>query len=703
MILAFVFATHALLQAAQVGTAPAARDPRDSSREALRRDNLSMAGLPGLINVPTASSTPSGMVDFAFTTAKTQSALPNVKVQRNAFIAFGFLPRISISLRGTVRQDTLGNEGTRDLSDNVQVLLFTEGRRTPAFAIGAQDAFSAGATYFKARYAVASKSFADRYRLTVGYGLGPTLLKGIFGGAEIFVTRWAAALGEFDGRKYNAGLRLLPLPALADWAGVQPRVDVAWQQGAGVAVALGLRTSLSGHRDGNREESRDVASRLPATSAVRPSPVTRSERSTIDAGHARESDGGTRAVTAELVAQGFENVRSAVVSDAGSPTLAVEYENRRFNRDELDALGIVMAVAARYAPDSVTRMRVTIRRVDVPVIVVASGIALYRAFIDDPRASQSFADQLDIISPAAGRTAANMLANGGAADPSRFKLDLFGRPRIETAVLTELGIFESRESLMADAWMQLAPGVVLNARRTVATTESPNFPSFVSDPNSDRLLLHVARPLPWAAHLGLAGALTQLSIGRFGHTEVGVADEVDVPLLDGRVSLGATLGVLGTNVRNLDRAVALAVARVRYAPWDVTASLTAGRFRNGDAGAMGELSRFFGNTALTLYLKSTELASVAGMRVELPLAPARELAPARIRPRFPDVHKQGLQATVFTHVAAELHEDVGLLLETDHDIARAYRSRDRLQAVTIRMHVESIREAALRWLTNGHP
>jgi hypothetical protein len=48
----------------------------------------------------------------------------------------------------------------------------------------------------------------------------------------------------------------------------------------------------------------------------------------------------------------------------------VEYENRRYNRNELDALGLVMGLAALYTPPSVTHMRVIVNKVNVPVLEV---------------------------------------------------------------------------------------------------------------------------------------------------------------------------------------------------------------------------------------------------------------------------------------------------------------------------------------------
>jgi hypothetical protein len=79
------------------------------------------------------------------------------------------------------------------------------------------------------------------------------------------------------------------------------------------------------------------------------------------------------------------------------------------------------------------------------------------------------------------------------------------------------------------------------------------------------------------------------------------------------------------------------------------------------------------------------------------LAPAREAAPSRFRVRFPDLYVQQKQTGVHAPVN-EVRRDVGLGLDTDHELARAYRTRDRLYPATIAAHVETLRASVRRWL-----
>jgi len=246
--------------------------------------------------------------------------------------------------------------------------------------------------------------------------------------------------------------------------------------------------------------------------------------------------------------------------------------------------------------------------------------------------------------------------------------------------------------VLPDVYVQLGRGFVLNARAAVRLGTTHGWVAAIDDPPSHRLLLHKAMrvgrvPRSW-------NALTQFSMGWFAHDAIGISNEIDVSLGDGRISLGSTFAAFGPELGKIDSGVALGNVRVRYPALDLTASLEAGVFLRGDAGAAGELSRFFGDTEVGFYVRSTTFGSVAGMRLSVPLTPARDMRPTRVRPRLPDVYTHTQQITILEYPSVQ-KRFVGRLLETDHELKRVYRSRDRLQASNLREHVEVLREAAL--------
>jgi hypothetical protein len=238
---------------------------------------------------------------------------------------------------------------------------------------------------------------------------------------------------------------------------------------------------------------------------------------------------------------------------------------------------------------------------------------------------------------------------------------------------------------------------VVNVRAAIPVTQTPEFPGELGDPDVDRVLLHQAVRLPLGTWSRWATGLTQLSLGRFSLEEVGIADETALTLLQGVLFVKGTLARVGSSYSDLDRWVALANGRVRYPPWDLTLSVTAGRFLDGDRGVSADLSRFFGNTEIGVFFRHTGNGSQAGLRFAVPLTLNKELPPWRVRPRLPDVFAYEQSTTVFTDVNT-IRGDIGRTLRTGYEIERIYWNRDRLYPVYIRHHVDTLKQAVRRWI-----
>jgi hypothetical protein len=311
-----------------------------------------------------------------------------------------------------------------------------------------------------------------------------------------------------------------------------------------------------------------------------------------------------------------------------------------------------------------------------------------RGFVAGTIASEAFARALDFT----GRGADIATPGGEAANPSRWRLDLAVKPRIETQMMTEVAVVEERVSALPEATLQVARGVTVSARRAVELYTSDQFFTHISDPNADRLLVNVARPLPGG--LGERG-FSQMSVGRFGHNEVGLSDEVDLTFAGGRGSIGGTVAVFGKTVERMDRSVALGTLRLRDAPSGVTVALTAGRYFHGDVGGGVEVQRLFGPVEIAFNVTSTDAQSVGRLRVSVPLGSRRDLAPGSVRLRWPGYHDQDIQSTIFASYPV-LRTDVGIPLETGAELARVLRQRDRLLAPMVLAHLDDIRAAANR-------
>ena len=529
-----------------------------------------------------------------------------------------------------------------------------------------------------------SKSLFGRVRGTVGFGTGPDVLEGPFAGVELALNRFVTLLGEYDTDAFNAGVRLFPLPEKLETYGLpRPTVDVVWQDGRHVSWGISFRSVLGEGKFQAQREARAGKrySRPSAAFFADTSLQTVSER-----------------LQAELLERGLENVRITIARLESCLTVVVEYENRRYNRDELDALGLVLGLAALRTPPLVTHMRVIVNEVNIPVLDVSTSVEAFLAFVNEQMSAQGFAQQLHMrqevhwplstITPEAKTDMRNR---------SWLKLDLFLRPGIETQILTEVGVADLRFTLFPDAFIQLTPGTVVNVRAAIPVTQTPGFPGELGDPDVDRVLLHQAVRLPFGTWSRWATGLTQLSIGRFSQEEVGIANETALTLLQGVLFVKGTLALVGSSYADLDRSVALANGRVRYPPWDLTLSVTAGRFLDGDRGVAADLSRFFGNTEIGVFFRHTDNGSQAGLRFAVPLTLAKELPPWRVRPRLPDLFTYEQSTTVLTDVNI-IRGDIGRPLRTGHDIERIYWNRDRLYPVYIRQHVDTLKQAVRRWI-----
>jgi hypothetical protein len=653
------------------------------------RNSLSVWGLPGIIHVPTATMVPAGSLDIGYNMARDFDVFPGVDRQRNFTFAFGFLPRVTLGGRGTVPTDKdlrdpslpLGNDLARDISANLQLLLLEDKSWWPAVAVGFQDV-SGGSSFFRSRYVVLSKSLFGRVRGTVGFGAGPDVLDGPFAGVELALNRFVTLLGEYDANAFNAGVRLFPLPEKWESYGIpRPTVDVLWQEGGHISWGISVRSILG--------EAKFQAQRQARADKryQRPSAARFAEMSLQDV---------CERLQAALLERGLENVRVSIVRLESGYTVVVEYENRRYNRDELDALGLVLGLVALHTPPRVTQMSVIVKEVNVPVLQLSTGVEVYLEFVNEQVSAQAFAQQLH-ITPQVRWPSVTPEAATAVRNRSWLKVDAFLRPRIETTLLADTGVADLRFSLLPDVYMQLTPGTVVNVRAAIPVTKTPGFPGTLDDPAIDRVLLHQAVRLPFGPWSQWVAGLTQVSIGRFSQEEVGIADETALTLLEGVLFAKGTLARVGPSFTNLDRWVALANGRVRYPPWDLTLSVTAGRFLDGDQGVAADLSRFFGNTEIGVFLRHSDNGSLAGLRFSVPLTLPKELPPWRFRPRLPDVFSYEQRTTVFTDLNI-IRSDIGRALTTDHAIEQVYWNRDRLYPVYIRQHVDTLKQAMRRWI-----
>src|SRR5262245_10131421 len=98
----------------------------------------------------------------------------------------------------------------------------------------------------------------------------------------------------------------------------------------------------------------------------------------------------------------------------------------------------------------------------------------------------------------------------------------------------------------------------------------------------------------------------------FSLEEVGIVDETALTLLEGVLFVKGTLAHVGPSYADLDRSVALANGRVRYPPWALTLSITAGRFLAQDRGVAVDLASFLGIPKSAYFFGTRRMGRLAG-------------------------------------------------------------------------------------------
>lgn len=152
-----------LLATAALAT-PAVAQPR------LPQTGLSSFGMPGMIDMPTATVLPDGTLAFSV------QAMPGT--WRSTF-AFQALPRVIVSFRYSAADVGFGPTGVlHDRSFDLHWQVFDEGRYMPAIAVGLRDFIGTG--LYSSEYVVATRTFSPRLRASLGMGWGRMATHGGF-------------------------------------------------------------------------------------------------------------------------------------------------------------------------------------------------------------------------------------------------------------------------------------------------------------------------------------------------------------------------------------------------------------------------------------------------------------------------------------------------------------------------------------------
>lgn len=673
---------------------------------------LSLQGFTGILNTPNAAVTDEGKFYALYSDQEENSLRRRLRREESYMFSVGMFRHLELGGRLTDAPYNDNRKKITDLSANVKlrVPFIPEGEYIPRFALGVQD-LGGGAHHFRTAYAVASEEIWH-LRLSVGYGTGGDRMKGLFGGAELKALDWLYLLGEYDTRETNVGVRLVSPELFGIPVNLHFTAKASIDHNAG-SPELGIGFQIPLGRDHWSRKPVDV--KQPASDPGAPvtdgtakgsgEPVTTQAvaGSALLAADTPAPDGEGRrtallALRDRLVADGFQNVR---VGEGDGGLLVVEFENSRYNHNELDGIGVVTGMIADGGPAGFDTLRLVLRKKGIRVMQLSAPLAEMRAFLHDGERLEKLRDVLQVTPDVTDDQGVRFV--DGSANPSWLHATLVVAPDLKTFVGTDFSTFDYLLSVKPDLYLNTWKGAVVNARWDIPVSWSEGFdddkPYRANRQESrlDRLMLFQAVKLA-------PTVMATIGAGMVLHETYGTLNELLWSPGEGdhrfrlRHAYGENSDTKGRNESYL------ASYRYRYAPLDLYLEGTAGRFWGRDTGFTVEMKRFFGDTAFSLVYKNTEnpaneRVQVGGVQFSFPLTPRRDMKPYPVQLKGTDEWAYAQEIEIASPGEANLvGRTIAINPQPAFNLANVFYNRDRLNEAYIKRHLLRLRDAYLRYV-----
>jgi hypothetical protein len=407
-----------------------------------------------------------------------------------------------------------------------------------------------------------------------------------------------------------------------------------------------------------------------------------------------------RTLRDKLVADGFMHVR---VGANDRNLLVVEYENARYNQSQLDAMGVALGMVVEHAPKDVTSVRLVLKIQDIRMLQVTMPIEILRNFFHDARVNEAFSDLVQVSYVVDDNREVAFLEEASFSTWFRSRLVL--APRLKTFVATEVSGFDYLLTFAPALYVDLWKGAVLSTSADIPVSWSKGFDNgetfrrFRNDAQVESGLLSQAiRPYP--------NFMISLSGGMLAHEVYGTVNEIYWYSPDGSHRLGFLQGFGKDNNYNFNRTAYLGSYRYTYSPLDTSLTVTGGSFWDNDTGIRADLSRFFGDTAFSVYYKYSRTTDnkdyqIGGVQLAFPLTPRKGMKPYPVQVKGTDEWKYGLQTVTSSPKGDNsVFVAVGNTPPVGNTVTQVYYDRDRLTPDYVKAHLLRVRDAYVRYV---HP
>ena len=578
-------------------------------------NDLAFPGFTGVLRTPTAEVAPEAEYNYQFNNYsdlgtsddKTYNHIFTVGVGSNVELG-GRLTnwyendRVERS-SGYARDGSDGQLiGKRDLSGNFKFKLPSLSPVLPSLAVGMTD-FAGLAVNFKSAYGVATKEIG-KAQFSVGY------IKSAASRANTKRT----FVGSFANFKYD----LTPnISVMSDY--VSRDISAGFSYKVDIFNSASLSLLAMTHKEESKWDNRfGLTLSLPLD--FKKTRLAESKKNFVLKSESRNVD----TFIQSLKSLGFSNVK---VGKSGGIDVII-FENHLFNHSYIDPLAVVFANSYRYLGKN-SKLRAITMKQGIPLFAVEINLKHYAQFINgnglagieklkrSSRAWQVNPNELKDVKWLESSVVQN-----------KRPLDIRIRPELNTAIGTEYGVFDYSLGLTTNVNIPVAKATNIVASATLPVTNSNNYDEnkIFEEHRIGAKLNQVAiqRLIKPSADVSLLTGFGYSSIGSDGFV-VGEAVALWQPG-DGENQLGARVTHMKANDDKVeDETMALATYKRNWNDKNIISTITYGQHYNKDRGVSVIVSRYFGDTELSAYIKGIEKHDMSGgLQISLPLTPRQD-------------------------------------------------------------------------------
>lgn len=573
----------------------------------------------GLLSIPSARSLGDGTVAFGLSTAREPQLGPQSS-PRNLTLGVGVMPGLEVVgrfIEQADRREGVLLSGVSDLSVNFKAsLAWGHGHQPLHLALGLQD-YGGAATNFRAQYAVATKAWGP-WEATLGLGRSQGRgrvadialpLSGAFGALRLDLPssqglpgQWSLHL-EHDARQPVAGLQWTSRPT-------RQFADAVWSLGLHKAFAHSPSTPAANVLSASvtfpfGEAERRLSQFEP--NAPRP---TAGPRAAADTSTARLGN-----LKRKLTELGLERVQVGRTQDGD---WVVRYQNRRFGHNELDALGLVVGLAAETAPTSVKAITAVAVRQGQAVLTLQTDTEAWRGFLRTGMAGVARGLTKVSRGEALSASAVDWLSDD-TAEGTKLQVQL--TPEVNHIIGNEIGAVHYALAARATVTVPLWTGgqllAVVQQRLDQSRYAEPGraYSDLLPGQGLQTLALHQTFWWGQRAVVGLAaGRFEQGAWGAEGDATFFMPGRDDVVRLRGRA--------LQDKPALPKDAELAASGSYRWAMTPTTwTELAAQRYNDGSGGPSVVVTRWWGDVATHLFYRQGGWRKYAGVEFSIPLTP----------------------------------------------------------------------------------